>query len=133
MIWAGNMQWKIPDKYKPHADRNKNWREAGWPLLSKQLEFPYAGIHNGNGDLIYPGPTPSIRLKILRDGLEDFGYFSILKELSKKSRNKKFKQEAEKLLSVSPDVLMDAHYFNRNPEALLKVRNQIAELIEREL
>jgi len=41
--------------------------------------------YNGEGYLLYPGseagifgPVPSLRLKALRDGLEDYAYFSLL-------------------------------------------------------
>ena len=131
-IWAGNSGWR-DNGWNRMIDNDPSGKQKKWTLPFNSLKFPYAGIHNGNGYLIYPGPNPSIRLKILRDGLEDLGYLSILKELEQKKRSEKFKQEAEKLLSVPPGVLVDAHYFNRNPEALLKVRNQIAELIEKEL
>ena len=124
-IYAGNAEWRKPD-----VDR-KAWEQKGWELSPKSYGYPYAGVHNGNGYLIYPGPNPSIRLKVLRDGLEDLGYLSILKNIEQKKKSKKFKREAEKLLSVPPEVLVDAHYFNRNPKALLEVRNKIAELIEK--
>ena len=125
LVWAGNMEWEKSD-----VDR-RNWETKGWDLTTKSFGFPYAGVHNGNGYLIYPDANPSIRMKILRDGLEDLGYFSILKELQQKSSDKTFKKEAEKLLSVPTSVLINAHYFNRDPDALLKIRNQIGKLIEK--
>ena len=73
-IWAGNQEWKKTD-----VDR-RDWEHKGWGLSTKQYGFPYAGIHNGNGYLIYPGPSPSIRMKVLRDGLEDYGYLLALKK-----------------------------------------------------
>ncbi|MCK5113760.1 MAG: DUF4091 domain-containing protein [Phycisphaerae bacterium] len=124
-IWAGNREWA-----KPEIDR-RDWKTKGWELTKKPYGFPYAGIHNGNGYLIYPGANPSIRMKILRDGSEDLGYLSILKELQQKSSDNAFKKEAEALISVPASVLVDAHYFNKDPDALLKARNQIAELIEK--
>jgi len=36
----------------------------------------------------------------------------------------------EKLLSVPEAVLIDSHYFNRDPAALLEARREIARLIE---
>ena len=124
-IWAGNREWG-----RLQMDR-EDWQQKGYSLPDKPTDFPYAGIHNGNGYLIYPGPNPSVRLKVLRDALEDFGYMSILKELRQKSSDAGFIRRAEELLSVPHDVLVDAHYFNRDPEGLLRVRDQIARLIER--
>jgi len=124
-IWAGNKEWNKPD-----VDR-RDWEQKDWKLPTKPYGFPYAGIHNGNGYLIYPGPNPSIRMKILRDGLEDLGYLAILKELQRKNSDRAFQEEAEKLISVPTSILVNAHYFNRDPKVLLKIRNRIGELIEK--
>jgi len=126
-IWAGNREWKKPD-----VDR-REWKKKGWKLSAKPYGFPYGGIHNGNGYLVYPGPNPSIRMKILRDGLEDLGYLSILKELTRRNSDSAFQKKAEKLISVPTGVLVNAHYYNKDPDALLKIRNQIGELIEKKI
>jgi len=123
-IWAGNRGWS-----KKNTDR-KDWEQAGWQLSDQPSGFPYAGIHNGNGFLIYPGPHPSIRLKVLRDGLEDYGYFMELKRRAAMSTNEEIHKKVEGLLSMPQTVLTDAHYFNRNPAALLNTRKEMARLIE---
>jgi hypothetical protein len=122
-IWAGNREWANKE-----IDRSR-WETEGWRLSDKPYAFPYGGIHNGNGYLIYPGPTPSIRLKLLRDGLEDYGY---LMELKRRLRRATPLQQAkaEALLAVPPAVLVDTHYFNRDPRALLDTRRELARLIE---
>jgi len=122
-IWAGNREWANRE-----IDRSR-WTTEGWRLTEKPYSFPYAGIHNGNGYLIYPGPTPSIRLKLLRDGLEDYGYLLELKRRMRKGTAVQ-QEKAEALLAVPPAVLVDTHYFNRNPRGLLETRRQIARLIE---
>jgi hypothetical protein len=122
-IWAGNREWSNKE-----IDRSR-WETDGWRLAEKPYSFPYGGVHNGNGYLIYPGPTPSIRLKLLRDGLEDYGYLMELKR--RQRRGSPVQQEkADSLLAIPPSVLVDSHYFNRDPHALLDVRRQIARLIE---
>jgi len=123
-IWAGNWDWGGGD-----ADR-RDWENKGWHLPDKPSGFPYAGIHNGNGYLIYPGPCPSIRLKVIRDGLEDYGYFMELRKRAEHSASEKLRREAKKLLSIPEKVLIDSHYFNRNPRALIETRKEIARLIE---
>ncbi|MBM4082321.1 MAG: DUF4091 domain-containing protein, partial [Planctomycetes bacterium] len=69
-IWNGN-SWP--------ATLNANWPAEEWVVQDKPYPYPYAGIHNGNGYLLYPGPHPSLRLKVLRDGAEDYGYLLALK------------------------------------------------------
>ncbi len=123
-IWAGNREWT-----NKNVDR-KDWQTNGWPLSTKPSGFPYAGVHNGNGYLIYPGANPSIRLKVLRDGSEDFGYLAELKRRADKCSDKELCAKAETLLSVPDRVLVDAHYFNRDPAGLIETRNEVARLIE---
>lgn len=123
-IWAGNQEWVSKD-----VDR-KDWKTGPWRLPQKPYAFPYGGLHNGNGYLLYPGPQPSIRIKVLRDGLEDYGYLMELGRRAGKSPNQELRQRAEALLAVPPAVLMDAHYFNRNPAGLLHVRSEMARLID---
>lgn len=49
--------------------------------------FSHGGAYNGGGQLLYPGdevgiegPVASIRLKALRDGMEDYEYFALLEQ-----------------------------------------------------
>ncbi|MBM4045377.1 MAG: DUF4091 domain-containing protein, partial [Planctomycetes bacterium] len=87
------------------------------------------GIHNGNGYLLYPGPHPSLRLKVLRDGAEDYGYLLALKS-AKERLSGHAKAEAEELLKIAPALLVNTHYFNRDPNAILDYRAKLARLIE---
>lgn len=97
-------------------------------LSTQKMNFPYGGIHNGNGFLVYPGPKPSIRLKVLRDGIEDYWYLVEAARLAQVSGNQ---QKAKNLLSgVRPEVFVDTHYFSRDPEDILGYRKKLAEFIE---
>jgi hypothetical protein len=122
-IWAGNREWANKE-----LDRSQ-WETQGWRLSDKPYAFPYGGIHNGNGYLVYPGPSPSLRMKLLRDGLEDYGYLAELKRRVRKGSPAQ-QEQADRLLAIPPAVLVDAHYFNRDPRGLLDTRRQIGRLIE---
>lgn len=122
-IWAGNREWANKE-----LDRSQ-WQTGGWRLTEKPYGFPYGGLHNGNGYLMYPPAVPSIRVKLLRDGLEDYGYLAELKRRVKRA-SPRAQEKAEALLSVPPAVLVDSHYFNRNPQALLDTRHEIGRLVE---
>lgn len=80
--------------------------------------------------MIYPGPLPSIRLKQLRDGMEDYGYLLELARRAAAATNPALKKQAEALLAVPSAVLLGPHYFNRDPAALLQARSDIARLID---
>ena len=118
-IWAGTRGWPgKPDQ----------WAKKGFPLTKTKPGFPYGGIHNGNGYLLYPGPRPSIRLKVLRDGAQDYWY---LRQVEKLSRGGKARAQAKALLDgITPAVFVDTHYFRRDPAVLLAHRRRLGEFIE---
>lgn len=123
-IWHGNSGW---DKAN-----TPDWMEKGWVLTQEKGGYPYSGIHNGNGYLIYPGPNPSVRMKVIRDGVEDYAYLTLLKaNLSKLSTSEQ--AEARALLEVPADVLVNTHYFNRDPGGVVNTRARVASLITKAL
>jgi hypothetical protein len=70
--WGRNARAKPPDQ----------WPAAPWDPNT-------FGRYNGDGYLLYPGPDgaayPSIRLKALRDGFEDYEYMWMLSDLVKRA------------------------------------------------
>jgi len=114
---------------------NENWPEEDWKLRGRN-PFPYSGIHNGNGYIVYPGPKGplgSIRLKTIRDGLEDYDYLLALKKLLARVpttlRGRPEVQKARSLLEVPTQIAISNHYYNRDPFALLRQRERVAEAI----
>ncbi len=105
----------------------QDWPDKPWPVntLSK---FPYSGQHNANGFLCYPyrgRVLPSLRLKVLRDGMDDVEYLMLLRKMS---RGKATPRDKE-LLAVPPEVAMHLRYYEKDPSAILSVRRQIAQRI----
>jgi hypothetical protein len=89
--------------------------------------FSHYGIHfNGGGFLFYPGtpcgidgPVASIRVKNLRDGMEDYEYFAILEKLAD--------QEAvEKIVNTVAPNWWD---FSKESGKFLTAREKLAEEI----
>ncbi|MEA5571817.1 DUF4091 domain-containing protein [Calothrix sp. UHCC 0171] len=82
----------------------------------------------GDGMLVYPGEqvgvkgiVPSMRLKWLREGVEDYEYVEIMKRLG---------QEKSALL-LSKSVGRDWRNWTQKPQVILSVRNRLAKGIER--
>ena len=107
---------------------NENWPAEPFKMNDK-MHYPYAGRHNGDGFIVYPGPTPSIRLKTIRDGAEDYWY---LAQVARLARSGKHVPEAQALLDgITPAVFVDTHYFNRDPSGILAYRHKLGEFIEK--
>ena len=89
---------------------------------------------SGDGYVVYKlgnEVIPSIRLKCIADGIEDFEYLHILKKECENNagKNKNLIKNAEDLLRIPEKLIVYPYYYNRNPRALLKFRKEIGELI----
>ena len=107
-------------------------------------EISYWG--NGDGRFIYPpkavfesedpcleGPVSSIRWEILRDGLEDYEYFWLLRSLAdsldKRGTHQTLVRRAREVLRVPEDVTSSLTEFSKTPEPLYRHRHKLAEMI----
>ena len=102
---------------------------------------------NGDGRFMYPpetaanakpvapvldGPVDSIRLELLRDGLEDYEYFVILKRLLAEKTAKldpRSRANYEALLTVPKEVSVNLTEFTHDPATLETHRDQLARAI----
>jgi hypothetical protein len=82
---------------------------------------------SGEGMLIYPGEevgvdgiVPSIRLKRIRDGIDDYDYIAMLKKLG----------EEDWALNMSRSIARNWHKWTQNPEELEQVRVQLGDRIQ---
>jgi hypothetical protein len=88
---------------------------------------------NGDGTLLYPGrtrmiggktdiPIESIRLKLIREGLEDYEYLVLLS-----------KHDGDAAVSdLVGRIVTNAYSYDRHPDRLYALRRQIAERISKE-
>jgi hypothetical protein len=78
-----------------------------------------------------------VRLENLRDGIEDYEYFWMLRDAAarlKKARghqHAKLIAEAERALAVDDAVVTDLRRFTQDPRVLRRARARLAGLIER--
>ena len=107
------------------------WPEDGNPYESLLDITPV----NGNGVLVYPGsrgPVNSIRWEVVRDGLEDYDYMALFMDRVRALRDKpgneallKRASDVYNLQNIVPSLVT----FTREPEVLLKKREEIAAMI----
>jgi len=110
LYWA-TVYWGSPDR--------NPWDEPGFRLQ-----------WNGEGALFYPGneagiegPVASVRLKCLRDGMEDYEYFVLLEQLGGKAL-------VDNLVRTAAPTWGQ---WQQSPDALPKLRRQLAEAILRRI
>ncbi len=136
-FWGSNWQTINPFDYGWHPFH----RQSNTPGKYYWMRYP-----NGDGYIIYPGPpvgvdhlVPSIRLKQAREGVEDYEYLHLLKQLIEQRKSEGAATfEAEAALAGALDLVniptADGRYstgYLRDPDKVLKVRDSVALAIEK--
>ena len=88
---------------------------------------------NGDGLLFYAtdrGPTPAIRLKALRDGMEDIEYCRLLQKIPAAVMSKRDLLLRNKLVKIPREVITDLEIFDQTGDALNLWRNQAGMLLD---
>jgi len=141
LIWHTNW-WTSPTAFPDPALQNP-WDDP-MSYVSGYGVAPGTRNYWGNGDgrLWYPtnrrvdtdrtphtdGPVPSIRVELLREGIEDYEYFQILRGLADKPGAP---PEAKALLEIPKEIIADLTHYNFDPEPMMRHRAKVAAMIER--
>jgi hypothetical protein len=114
LYWGGMSYWRGVDD--PWTDPK---------TLDRRVDGRGA-LFNGEGSLLYPGRAvgyegiaPSLRLKALRDAIEDYEYLAILQRAGR----------AEQAESIVAAVAASWYDWQRDPAAYQRAREQLAKLI----
>ena len=141
--WTSDAAYPDPEHpQNPYADPASWTSGYGTPKGAKNL------WGNGDGRFLYPpeaaadghpagpvldGPVASIRLEMLRDGIEDYEYLVILRDLLAKKKDKLSQEERAgygALLAVPPEITKDATTFTKDPGPMERRRDGVARAIE---
>ncbi len=147
LIWA-TTYWTSPAAFPPPKLQDP-WTDpmsykSGYG--EKPGEIGYWG--NGDGRFLYPpcregigqrtpcldSPVNSIRWENLRDGMEDYEYFWLLKQAIERAATHgagDLIDKARPLLKVPAEVSTDLRHFTSDPRLLLEHRDKVARMIER--
>ncbi len=126
LVYKLNHSYKVNNMKKP----DKRWPHTDWQ----------AGRMNGSGTLLYPGPEPeceaipSIRLANLRDGMEDYEYFHVLRERLKQLDRIKYPElagNAEKLLQIPDRMIPDPYHWPKDTAKLDNIKYKLGLMIEK--
>jgi len=123
------MEW-LTWKYNIGGELYFNTNEAYF-----RKKDPWADVYlfggNGDGTLFYPGtpdviggttqiPIESIRLKLIREGLEDYEYMVLLAKL----------KGSQAVADIVSNVVHNAHDFEHDPKKLYDARERMARELE---
>lgn len=134
-LLMGSAAWKYaPDGFLYYAINGWNNYQhpiSRWPLTDW---VPYFRP-DGDGELICPGPEGPLSTVVfegIRDGLEDYEYYWLLHDLVAQAQKQGVQTaDAERLLSVPPDVLSSLTVYTEQPSRLRAQRLTIATAIEK--
>jgi hypothetical protein len=122
----GVMQWTLMT----------SWRQGTDPAKWDSFSFAES---NGIGNYVYPGPNgsllPTLRLKLLRDGLEDYEYFTHLARLVEQCEKAGVPADAMAQAKAALDLSTllpgkDVFDVRASPEAVATRRQALGESIE---
>ncbi len=112
---------------------NVNFSPPGKDPWQDQLDITPV---NGNGCLVYPGPTGpvgSIRWECVRDGIEDYDYLALLAEqrraLAKRGGQEALLARIDEVFDLG-SVLTSLISYTREPAVLLQKRREIGSVLE---
>jgi hypothetical protein len=137
---TGFLYWGL-NTWRDNLEGPQRWPQSPWNPATWRDGAGRA--HNGDGQLLYPGPQrqplSSIRLENFRDGCEDYEYFWLLRDALarlKKTDAAKYQAlaaEAQKVLAVDDAVVKTLTQFSEDPQLLRQARARLAALVERAL
>jgi hypothetical protein len=123
LYWAANFWNQTPDPWLDPVTYISGFDCSGGWVLNGEGSLIYPGDHTktytGQPDVI--GPVSSIRLELLREGIEDYEYLWMLKDLGDKDF-------AETMVS---NMVVDVSAFSRNVEELYLARQSMARRLEK--
>lgn len=117
------------------------WHKNPWQIPMSYWPDDKGMWGNGDGYLLYPpqrgeakekmicGPVPSIRMKLIREGIEDTEYLWMLQE--KVGKMKSPPKEAVEALNLARSLVPSLTEFCRSPEELQLVRLKVATALEK--
>jgi hypothetical protein len=127
-------------KYKP--DGFLYYRVSGWKNYKTPIDrgpltnwVPYYRPGpDGDGELICPGPNgplTTLQFENIRDGIEDYEYYWVLRDRVEKARKAGKDVTAEAaLFDIPKDLLSSVTSYSQDPVRLRAERRKVAEAIE---
>lgn len=106
-------------------------------LVPWDIHQSYYGHVNGNHDIVFPGPDDtilsSIRLELVRDGVEDYDMFTMLRlsaEKLQKAGKEKLAMDCYDTLALIDKAVQNASDWTEAPYELLEIRRRAGDQLD---
>jgi hypothetical protein len=139
MAWkydaSGFLYYSLNRWVTNYHEGQKRWPDVHWNTFTCEN-------YNGDGQLIYPGPDgepySSVRLEVIRDGIEDFEYLRNLQGWMEVLAGKEIEEAGqllrptEELISAIKEKLVaNMTSYTKDPHEVFLYREMVAEAIEK--
>jgi hypothetical protein len=145
LVWNSNA-WNA-EGCSPPAVLQNIWEDPMTYMDGHGTPFGGAAEYgNGDGMFFYPpnrdpnndktkylsGPVPSLRLEILREGIDDYDYMMLLEDCIRSARSDQHNlvKKAKQVLNVGGEVFETEKEYTKNSEILAKYRQQMGNLLD---
>lgn len=131
LSWGIGVGW-VSGWYDPES-----WKDASKAISRPDAEFSYKKL-NGNALLVYSpgvvpninGPCPSIRLKAMRNGVQEYEYMRLLSEIDKNRERVDSVVNSIIKIPFGPKSIGNIDIWNYNAEKWDENRIRLGELID---
>ena len=128
----------LSDINPARLDAAQKWlKEHGHPAAREwsrdgRFLYPPRSAAQPSPSPVLDGPVDTYRIEMLRDGIEDYEYFAMLKRLLAKRRKipQNLRNSAESLLKVPTSVYTSMTEFTTDPKPMETHRERLARAIE---
>ena len=144
LVWSSTY-WNSPEA-SPKGYLQSPWKDPMSYVTSYgQAQGQINTWGNGDGRFLYPpnrdpntdkrkyltGPVNSLRLEILRGGVQDYEYFLLLEKAVRTApaARARLAEEGRRLLRFPADIFRSAQDYNKDPRRLLEHRLKIARVL----
>jgi glycerophosphoryl diester phosphodiesterase len=144
LVWQSNY-WTSPEAFPnvpqdPYDDPMSYVTSYGTPVGAKnhwgngdgRFIYPPEAARPGHGDPKSPvldGPVSSIRLEMLREGMEDYDYLMLIRIWGMAQSDPARARAAERLLEVPPEITRGATQYTFDSRSIYERRQQLGEFL----
>jgi len=134
------LDWLADERLAAMRAGELRWPAIPWlPYFRNIFNAKSVSVTNGGGNMLYPGPDwqlwSSMRLKNLRDGMQDYEYLVMLRDnamqLKARGGHDELVAASARLLAIDDAVVGSQTSYSKDPVEYLAYRNKLIDAVLR--